>query len=90
MSEATHEILRYQIPGYLLILFTLILILPFVDISSLLQQQQSWITLIVGIIGSALAGIPLGKLVYDIYDYVWWWEEAIREMTDPVMLWPRT
>jgi hypothetical protein len=27
----------------------------------------------VGIIGSALAGIPLGKLVYDIYDYVWWW-----------------
>lgn len=83
MSEVTHEVLRYQIPGYLLILFIAILVLPFLNIPLLLYLQQSWITFIVGIIGSALAGIPLGALVYDIYDYVWWWRGGYSKKDRP-------
>ena len=67
MSEGLHEIVRYQVPGYISICYFILLLLPLIKTEYI--QSIPILTLILSLLSSLFLGIPLGFMLYQIYDY---------------------
>lgn len=66
MTDTIREFVRYEIPGYVCIAFSLLLLLPFMNFDWLQKNQIffQWFGLIVAFVAS---GIPLGWFLFQVY-----------------------
>jgi hypothetical protein len=65
MAESIRELVRYQMPGYVCIVYATLLLMPFIDLNVL--EDRVFFNLLDLIIASIVSGIPLGWFLFQFY-----------------------